>query len=1046
MSLRRAGILALTLSLAACTEVKQEPRPDTLVLAAFASPNIPQPSDLALNAMPTLTAPQYAAQRSFLLALNTAGGFPNDQEVAITIPVEAKKLDAATNTFVADTAPTIDPASVTDTTDATTTVAVYRIDVSPPARVAVDFDVSTAGVLKLRKKADASGSRRWIAGARYVAAVRGGASGVKATSGIALGASLPVALIAPNMNLALSENQPPGGLTPALVTQLEQLRAFYWTAVPWCNMPALPPAATALGLVAGWNPVAVPSLAAACSPAPVVPTTSAFGAVSAAFAPAEVASITTFTVAPEAGTYVTVDSGSGVVPLPIDLARNPVPGFADLTDPSKDTGLILNNPAFGAFSVGLATLDGFSTTAMILAQTGGTAVAGGNVLDTRGAILASTVTPSTAQLYKRSADGATWSQVMAIVTQPPAIQGFCSGTSGPKCSQAIGLAPAAGALLPAATPPNPGNAVSYPPLDENSLYAVVITTGVHDAANQPLVRSTVAKVLLGISPAVPIGMMAGGTPTSLLGGIDGTTAVGLQKMRAELTDLFTKNSIDKATVAMAYTFKTQSIKHVSALLAAIPYSLDKAAYAASGNTQVAITPLAVTPIPFAAVPAGIPTSGVNALLDVQFMSVDAIDKSNGALNAAALADPQALAGLLAPLHALVVVPDPANTNIAACPAGYPSGFKCPHLVIFGHGLNGSKETLLTNAATLAGYGFIAAAIDFPLHGSRNWCKADADCMNANASAGAAGSCDKAGAFASSSTQGDTVRPGVCASGTTPRIFDATSGAQIPSRFWLTSNFFRTRDTFRQNVLDVSALTLALNRPPAAAGYAPQPASNPFAARLGQLGLAVNPATTYYEGISLGSIAGVSAVAANPRISRALFSVGGGSLMTLLTNSRDIGAAAEPVLGGILPGFTWAAVTPGSPSYSAPLAAAFLKVVSVAGWILDSGDPLNFAQTYTAGAGMPDFLADPTFATRQADKEAQGQVAYADTTVPNISNWLLYENMGLTGSRTTFYYGPASATIPYGAAHSILGTTASVQADAAGFLLTGTPPATPVALP
>ncbi len=1026
MSLRRAGTLALTLSLVACNSVTQEPRPEKLVLATFASPNIPLPNDLALNAVPTLTAPRLAAQKALLEAFNAAGGFPGDQEVAITIPVEALRLDASSNTYVADSAPAIDPASVT-----AATVAVFRFDVSPPVRVEVDYDVTTAGVLKLRKKADASGSRRWTPNARYVAAIRRGASGVKTTGGLPVEAAQAIALVAPNLDLSLRDNQPPGGLTPALVAQVESLRKALWQPLPWCNMPAQTAVMTAAGFVPGWNPVAATALASSCNPAPVIPTTSAFGAVSVAFAPAEVASIATFTVAPEAGTYVTIDSGSGVAPLPFDLMRDPVPGFID---PTKDTGRVFDNPAFGAAGAGLATLDGFSTTAMVIAQTGGNAVVGGTVVPTHGAILAASVTPATARLYRRAGDGS-WSQVVAIATQPPAIQSTTGCPVG-ACSLLIGLQPAVGVGNPA-VPPVPNNLVSLPPLDENTLYAVVITDGVRDAANRPLVRSTVAKILLGIDPAIPLGVIPpGGVPTSTLGGVDGVTAIGLQKMRAELTDLFTKASIAKDTVAAAYTFKTQSIKRTTTLLAGLPYQLDSAVYAATNSP--AITPVALTDIPLTTYP-GVPTAGVNAFYDVTFMSVDAIDKATGALNPA-IADPGRLPGLLAPLHALVVVPDPANAAIAACPAGYPAGSRCPKLVIFGHGLNGSKETLLSNAATLASHGFIAAAIDFPLHGGRNWCAADADCVNADGTAGAAGSCDKGGAFAGSATQGDAVRPGVCGGGTTPRVFSAPF-VNVPSRYFVSANFFRVRDSFRQNALDVSALTLALNRPPSIY-YPPQPApgSNPFVNALSALGLFVDPTTTYYEGISLGSIAGTSAVAANPRISRALLSVGGGTAFDIFTTSPAFHAGTGALLASLIPGFSWEALDPANAAFDPAVAGAYLKIASVAKWILDPGDPINYAGALV-GSPMPDFLADQTLATPQAPKEVLGQVAALDQVVPNTNNWLLYE---LMGANTTLY---VSDSAPGGAVpHGMLGTIASVQMDAAGYLLTGTPTATTIHLP
>ena len=98
-----------------------------------------------------------------------------------------------------------------------------------------------------------------------------------------------------------------------------------------------------------------------------------------------------------------VDSGSGVAPLPFDLMREAVP--ADTTKP-LDGGLVKPNAAFGAAGAGLVTLDGFSTTAMILAPTSGPITAG--------------TVAANVKLYKRNAD-ATWTEVPAVVKQPPQI-------------------------------------------------------------------------------------------------------------------------------------------------------------------------------------------------------------------------------------------------------------------------------------------------------------------------------------------------------------------------------------------------------------------------------------------------------------------------------------------------------------------------------------------------------------------------------------------------------------------------------------------------
>ena len=134
--------------------------------------------------------------------------------------------------------------------------------------------VATPGLLTIRKKAGANG-RRWDAGARYAVAVRGGPSGVKTTTGLPLSADSAVALVIPNKDLTLSENQPLGaipdsnqnGTSSDEVASLEGLRATTWQKLTWGNSTGK------------W------------APAPSASVTPAFTAVNAAFPYAETAVI-----------------------------------------------------------------------------------------------------------------------------------------------------------------------------------------------------------------------------------------------------------------------------------------------------------------------------------------------------------------------------------------------------------------------------------------------------------------------------------------------------------------------------------------------------------------------------------------------------------------------------------------------------------------------------------------------------------------------------------------------------------------------------------
>jgi hypothetical protein len=583
----------------------------------------------------------------------------------------------------------------------------------------------------------------------------------------------------------------------------------------------------------------------------------------------------------------------------------------------------------------------------------------------------------------------------------------CPAAGG--CSPAIGLQPA----VPAAAP---GGPYYLPPLDENTSYAVVITTSVLDIAGHALARPTIMTLLLEQNPLAVSGH------TALPGVLDDATATALETMRGQLVPVLAAVPGGAPAVALAYTFKTQSFKTTSISLAAAPYAIEQGASAAifTPSATAAVTP-----------PNGIPTGGVNAFYDVTFKSVDAIDKTTGAFRptlAADLASPTTVPTLLTDLHALVAVPDVAN--VPDCPVPFPAGTKCARLVVFGHGLNGSKETMFAVASSLASAGFMAAAIDFPLHGSRNWCSVNADCVMPGTTT--QGTCTP---FTGAAGQGDAVPPGQCGNGSVP-------ATPANSRYFIGANFFRTRDAFRQNVIDVSALVLALARPPT--GQAPQPPGNPFLSQVNaaQPTLLVDPTTAYYEGLSLGSISGTSAVASNPRISRASLSVGGGTVADVFTNSPSfqpqVALLFNTLLATSLHGqtFSFDMIDPTKSAFDLGVAEAYLQTLNVAKWVLDPGEPVNFAVNLKT-TPLPNLLANPNGSVAQGAKDVYGQVAQNDIVVPNPFNLLLYT---LASANQTFYTGA-------NASHGMLATQAPVQLDAVGFLLNpSSPPPTTRNLP
>jgi hypothetical protein len=1011
MLLRRLVPLAAVLGAVACTpSIPQDPTP-TVDFAVFdpANSKIPLPNDLVFQALAAGQIPP-GAQRDLLQIFHaaalkpdgtcangqpTCGVFPSDQEAAIAIDF-TRRGGPNTAGFTPIPAP-LDLTKITPcdgTNAATCNLAVIEIAGGAPTFAKIDAPVAADyvaagdhGTLTLHRKlpttANSEGvfSRRWTAGARYVVAVRGGAAGLPTTGGTVQPAPA-FYLLTRGLPLDQPANETllTGNADERLAAgkQLEALRQ-------------------------GYLPV--------------------FGLVQQmAFPLDQLAVMSTFQIAAApTGVRVQTDASANVMPLPSDF----------LLDPT--TGHVQNLPgAFGPLAPGIATLDGFSTTAMVLAQLSGL-------------VQASTINGTTVFLYKFVTDST--GKVTGItrlhdvgealtVDHNPALARYISEPpqitqSG--AAQAIGLQPAEPVSVNGVPP------FAVPPLDESTEYGVVVTDGVKDLVNGGLTRSTLSKILLLPDP------LADATGHSLLGGVPDAQAAGLEKMRQALIALLGQwqtdtSNADRTHVAMAYTFRTQSVTgksnigktgptvDVGALgLAAAPYqpaSLGLPAnYFTPGTTLNKLAPnIAFNKygIEQSGTPTTVPLTNIQEIIEVSIPTVDLLNPSTGAFG-----------GTPAPasITALISVPKAASVT-AACPGafGLPVGTKCAPLVVFHHGLGGTKAQMLTVANSLNAQGLIVAAIDSPKHGDRAFCAKDSDC-EATGSPGApapAGACVPNPAFAG---QGDTVFPGACTGPGTnglrhvpqlcaspacktawgtyaltppPNGNGGTSSGQTfaSSNYLVTTNFFRTRDTIRQDVFDNSALIIALSPPTAGA-------PNSVQTELITNGVFIDPTNIQWLGQSYGSILGTINVAANPRLGKAVLNVGGGTVTDVFTTP---GSSFYPTLVALLNTLS-PPIVPGTPQ--------FLQFINVAKWVLDPADPINFATHVTANT-LPNLLNTVTPGAPQTAKGVLGQIAHCDTTVPNQTNTNMYLDMGLgplfTGTNavaqstlTTFFDSANSAS-------------------------------------
>lgn len=200
---------------------------------------------------------------------------------------------------------------------------------------------------------------------------------------------------------------------------------------------------------------------------------------------------------------------------------------------------------------------------------------------------------------------------------------------------------------------------------------------------------------------------------------------------------------------------------------------------------------------------------------------------------------------------------------------------------------------------------------------------------------------------------------------------ATDGVSLVSgNYLISSNFFRTRDSLRQDLIDQSQLVRVMAFVPTSAPPTGHVVFDHMAAR----GVVIDPATVYYSGKSLGAIQGAMNVATNPRISKAGLNVGGGTVVDLFTQSPAFASQVSQLLTGL-------GIAPGTSQY--------LQFLVVAKTILDPADPVNFVGHLTHDT-LPNLLGTGA----QAPKKVLAQMANCDQTVTNPFNLIYASNIPL----------------------------------------------------
>ncbi|MGE5180493.1 MAG: hypothetical protein ACM31C_00450 [Acidobacteriota bacterium] len=242
------------------------------------------------------------------------------------------------------------------------------------------------------------------------------------------------------------------------------------------------------------------------------------------------------------------------------------------------------------------------------------------------------------------------------------------------------------------------------------------------------------------------------------------------------------------------------------------------------------------------------------------------------------------------VQSIDTIPITVILPIAAMPAtGYP-------VVIFGHGLGGSRADALALAEPLAAQGWAIVAIDMWGHGSRF----DAT-DNAN----------NFGSGKDAFTGDKTLRDG---------FGDNTGYAEYIAFFENFLGISAVRDTIRQSTLDFARVAMLVQR---------QPDLSALAGAYGGAVPKLDPTRVAYLGNSFGTLVGADLSAIEPSIDLYVLNVcGGGVLDQIVPNSAEIGTLALPVAQAIYR-------TNGNLDRFHPLIAMMQAM-------LDGGDSLTFA--------------------------------------------------------------------------------------------------------
>jgi hypothetical protein len=192
-----------------------------------------------------------------------------------------------------------------------------------------------------------------------------------------------------------------------------------------------------------------------------------------------------------------------------------------------------------------------------------------------------------------------------------------------------------------------------------------------------------------------------------------------------------------------------------------------------------------------------------------------------------------------------------------------------------------------------------------------------------------------------------------------------------------SNFFATRDNYRQQVIDLAQLVQVIK------GSDPTSGLSAMATAVAGSAVAFDTTKLGYVGQSLGGILGTIFNAVSPDTTNVVLNVPGGDQPQIILNGGAWGAQRMALINSVAS----LGIQYGTP--------AFDQFVGIAQWVLDPADPTNLGWRLTHpvpvcpfGMGYGMACGNMAVDTPNKNRAAFIQFIQGDQVVPNVSNLLL----------------------------------------------------------